>query len=214
MCAMGGVTISAPYGAGGSELGPAVADRLGLPFLDRAISSAVAEQLLVTVEEADEGTRRMSRLERALTLLSPLAPVPEHVPAEPYHRPDEAGFRARADAVMLDAVRGAGAVVLGRAGAVALRGEPGVLHVRLHGDVAARTAQGARIEGVDPATAREHQRTVDRARTGYMKRLYGMDPDDERLYHLQLDSTVLPMRVCLDLVVTAYDAVAGGPGRT
>jgi hypothetical protein len=34
---MGVVTISATYGAGGSQLGPATADPLGLPFVDRGI---------------------------------------------------------------------------------------------------------------------------------------------------------------------------------
>ena len=39
------VTISAPYGAGGSQVGPLVADRLGVTFLDRAIPAAVSEKL-------------------------------------------------------------------------------------------------------------------------------------------------------------------------
>ena len=29
------IAISAPYGAGGSEIAPALAERLGVPFLDR-----------------------------------------------------------------------------------------------------------------------------------------------------------------------------------
>ena len=42
---MPGVTISAGYGAGGSVVAPHVARLLGLPLLDRAISSRVAAQL-------------------------------------------------------------------------------------------------------------------------------------------------------------------------
>jgi hypothetical protein len=34
---MGTVTIAATYGSGGSAIGPAVAERLGLPFVERAI---------------------------------------------------------------------------------------------------------------------------------------------------------------------------------
>ena len=41
---MGVVTISATYGAGGSEIGPAVAAMLGLPFVDRAIPAGVARR--------------------------------------------------------------------------------------------------------------------------------------------------------------------------
>jgi Cytidylate kinase-like family len=42
---MGTITIAATYGAGGSVIGPAVAKRLGLPFVDRAIPSSVVEKL-------------------------------------------------------------------------------------------------------------------------------------------------------------------------
>ena len=47
---MPGVTISAGYGAGGSVVAPHVAKLLGLPLLDRAISSRVAAQLRVSVK--------------------------------------------------------------------------------------------------------------------------------------------------------------------
>ena len=36
------VTISGSFGAGGSVIGPAVADRLGIPFVDRVIPIEVA----------------------------------------------------------------------------------------------------------------------------------------------------------------------------
>jgi hypothetical protein len=50
---MPGVTISAAYGCGGAVVAPAVAEQLGMPLLDRAISSAVASQLHVTLQEAE-----------------------------------------------------------------------------------------------------------------------------------------------------------------
>ncbi len=46
------VTLSAPYGAGGSQVGPAVAERLGVPFVDRAIPTEVAERLAVPLRDA------------------------------------------------------------------------------------------------------------------------------------------------------------------
>ena len=44
------VTISAAYGAGGSLIGPRVAERLGVRFLDRALPVSVADQLEVPRE--------------------------------------------------------------------------------------------------------------------------------------------------------------------
>jgi hypothetical protein len=40
----GTVTIAAAYGSGGRVIGPAVAERLGLPFVDRAIPSSLVEK--------------------------------------------------------------------------------------------------------------------------------------------------------------------------
>jgi cytidylate kinase len=95
-------------------------------------------------------------------------------------------------------------VVLGRAGACALAGTPDVLRVRLYGAPDARVAQAARVEGVDLATAARRQPAVDQARAAYVHRLYGRSADDSSLYHLQLDSTALPLPACAELVVQAY----------
>jgi cytidylate kinase len=38
------VALSAPYGAGGNVVGPALAERLGVPFVDRAVPIEVAEE--------------------------------------------------------------------------------------------------------------------------------------------------------------------------
>ena len=46
------VTISASYGAGGGYVGPAVAERLGVAFLVRAIPVAVANDLGIPVHDA------------------------------------------------------------------------------------------------------------------------------------------------------------------
>jgi hypothetical protein len=46
------VTVAATYGAGGSVIAPAVAKRLGLPFIDRVIPVAVAEEIHEPLEAA------------------------------------------------------------------------------------------------------------------------------------------------------------------
>ena len=60
------VTLASLYGAGGSVIGPRVAERLGVPFLDRAIPEAVARQAGLpedAVADVDEQPRTaMERL--------------------------------------------------------------------------------------------------------------------------------------------------------
>lgn len=210
---MPGVTISAGYGAGGSVIAPQVARLLGFPLLDRAISSRVAEQLRVSVAEAEGGTIRRSLPDRFIGALAPLAAGllamgTDTAPNELTPGDDADLFRERAEAVMRVALQD-GAVILGRAGGAAFRAEPRVLRVRLFGPAAARSAQAARIEDVDEPTARRRLPEVDKARAQYVRRLYRADIDDPDLYHLHIDSTALPLGICAEQIVAAYRALTG-----
>lgn len=210
---MPGVTISAGYGAGGSIIAPEVARLLGLPLLDRAISSHVAAQLRVSVQEAEGGVIKRSVTGRFLAVLAPLAggvlgAGTDCAPPDAVPPPDDAAFfREQAEDIMTAALS-TGAVILGRAGGAAFRDRPDVLRVRLFGPLEARVAQAARIESVDPPVARQRLPEVDRARAQYVRRLYGVNIDDPAFYHLQLDSTVLPLNACVDLIASAYAAHA------
>ena len=44
------VTISVPFGTGGGLIGPGLAERLGVPFLDRAIPVSVAMSMAVPID--------------------------------------------------------------------------------------------------------------------------------------------------------------------
>jgi cytidylate kinase len=206
---MPGITISAGYGAGGSIIAPEVARQLGLPLLNRAISSRVAAQLRVSVQEAEGGVIKRSGPGRFLAVLAPLAggvlgAGTDCAPPEAFPPPDDAAlFREQAEAIMRKALV-TGAVILGRAGGAAFRDEPGVLRVRLFGPEEARIAQAARIEDVDVATARQRLPEVDRARAQYVQRLYGFDIDDPELYHLQIDTTAMPIEAGVRLITAAY----------
>jgi len=203
------VTLSAPYGAGGSQVGPLVAERLGVPFLDRAVPARVAERLAVPLESALERDQSIgSWLARSGIWLGHVGSVLAVAPP-PADAADEDRFRRETEAVLREHAAGAGAVVLGRAGALVLRDTPGALHVRLRGPVEARVRQAMRLEGVDEATARRRLDQVDRAREAYVRHFYRADPADGAHYHLMLDSTALPLPACAALIVDAVRAREG-----
>ena len=147
------VTISAAYGAGGSLIGPRVAERLGVRFLDRAIPVSVADQLDVPREGLSQQVSR-NVFRRWLPSFVPAA----HVFAGTATRDDpttmtEDEFRLATEQALHEYSE-VGAVILGRAAAVVLRDEPGALHVRLDGPVERRIGQAMAIHGVDRPTAR------------------------------------------------------------
>jgi cytidylate kinase len=201
------VALSATYGAGGNVVGREVAERLGVPFVDRAIPAQVAEELDVSVDhaEAHDEEAGESFLDRFLrgfvgTDVGVPAPVPpETFTAEDFHRATEE--------VLLRQARTGEGVILGRAAVVVLREDPSVLRVRLDGPVEARVRQAMRIGGADEETARETVRRLDRTHADYARRFYGVDIRDCSLYHLVLDSTVIELDVCAELIVSAARAL-------
>ena len=201
------VTLSAPYGAGGSYVGPELADRLGVEFLDRAIPSEVARRLAVPLAEAvrrDESTG--SAFERIVRLLAPVGIVYGARPVSDPDVLDEQSYRLATEQVIREQAASGGAVILGRAGALVLAGHPEALHVRLFGPRERRVEQAMRVEGVDRAEAERRMGETDPARDAYVRHFYGADASDLRHYHLALDSTALDLDACVALIADAVQA--------
>lgn len=196
------VTLAALYGTGGVVIGPEVAQRLGVAFLDRALPASVAAQTGVpeeVVAAADE--RPVSRGQRLLALLS-RAPSLTAGPAQDRWPLEESEMRAEIRRFMADAAR-SGGVVLGRGGAIVLREVPQALHVYLGGPREARVARVVEAEDVDRATAERRVKANDWARREYVRRAYGADGDDPALYHLMIDATAFSVDACVELIVAA-----------
>jgi len=202
------ITLSAPYGAGGSQVGPEVARRLGVPFLDRAIPTAVAERLSVPLDEAvDRDESAGGALTRMTVWLGQVGQAFGAPGAIPVETVEEEDYRRATEHVLHDcASTPEGAVILGRAGAIVLREHPGALHVRLDGPVEARIRQGMAVEGVDRATAERHIDETDKARRAYVNHFYRCDPREASLYHLVIDSTAIPLGACAELIAGAARA--------
>jgi cytidylate kinase len=200
------VTVSASYGAGGSEIGPAVAAALGLPFVDRAVPAGVARKLDVPLDQAE---RRDETTDHGLwRVVSSMALVPEMSGAGPlaYHTfSDEHAFREKTEEVLHE-IAGTGGVVLGRAAALVLAGRPDALHVRLDGPVEVRIAQAVARSGQPEAEVRRALRSNDAARAAYVRNFYRADPAAARHYHLVLDTTAIPWTAAADLIVAAARA--------
>jgi hypothetical protein len=70
-----------------------------------------------------------------------------------------------------------------------------------------------RIEGIGEAEARARQAETDRVRSLYLRRFYDQDASDPTMYQLMLDSTVVPLAVCTDLIaIAAIEARAARGG--
>jgi cytidylate kinase len=205
------VALSASYGAGGSRIGPAVAERLGVSFVDRAIPMAVAARLDVPLDDAAAHDQQatgnwVERVLRGFIGSDTGAATP--LPAETFSAED---FRRATEEVLLEQAATGNGVILGRGAVIVLRKHPGVLRVRLDGPAERRVRQAMELGGVDEATAVESLRQLDRTHTTYVKRFYGIELGDPSLYHLMIDSTTVSIDACTELIVTAARSLAAAP---
>jgi cytidylate kinase len=197
------VTISAAYGAGGTVVGPDVATRLGLPYLERMVSHAVARAAEAIHKEAGgEGAWRriMGAFASVPSAVTPSIPQPEDPVAV-----DEL-LREEVEATVRNAISQGGGVVVGRGATCFLASEPRTFHVRLDGPVERRAARAMKIERVELEEAQRRLGEVDRMRAAYAKRFYKRDLNDLSLYHLVLDSTSMPFEACAELIVQGAQA--------
>ena len=118
--------------------------------------------------------------------------------------------RDEIEATIRDTTRERGGVVVGRGATCFLSGDPRVLHVRLDGPRNRRVEQAMLIEGIAHDEAERRLAEVDKTRAAYVRRLYGCDISDPKLYHVIIDSTFLPLDECADLIARAAHASVAG----
>jgi len=194
------VALSASYGAGGSVVGPVLAERLGVPFVDRAIPLAVADRLHVSYEEAAAHDDQVSTgwLERVLSGFMGDTGAPSPLPADTVSAVD---FRRATEEVLLEQARTGDGVILGRGAVALLRDREDMLRVRLDGPAEARVRQAMQLDrALDEEGAEQARRQFDRTHVAYVQRFYGVDIRDCGLYHIVLDSTSIELQACVDVI--------------
>jgi shikimate kinase len=202
------VTLSATFGAGGGSIGPAVAERLDVPFIDRAIPAAVANDLGVTIEDA------LSRDEQVKGWLSRLLAAAAPLSSDYMIGCDPPRMALLPDSEFVNCTQAAirkivctkGGVLLGRAAAIVLRDHPTALHVRLDGDPERRMRRAMHTMHLSEEQARDTLEQNDTARSNYVRHFYRADAADPAHYHVLLDSTRLSVETCVDLIVAAAKA--------
>ncbi|MDO5534042.1 MAG: cytidylate kinase-like family protein [Propionibacteriaceae bacterium] len=193
------VTIFEMYGSGAAEVGPAVADALGVPWLPQVYSSE-------DLEAAEgRGPGEDSLLSRILATLGRTAATS-----------DVGVYSGQLDQLDAeDAVRelraqmAEGGVVLGRNATMILADEPQALHVKLDGPLEQRIARGAAASGIDLDKARARQARDDTARVGISQRLFTWDPRSNDQFDLVINTGRVPLDRAVQLILQAQRLKAG-----
>ena len=183
------IGISHLAGAGGAEVGRAVAERLGFACVDEEIVARAAEKEGLPAPEVADAERPRTFFERWREDIPYLGTWPP--PAE-HHR------ELIREAIHETAASG-NVVIVAHAASIALAGREGLLRVLVTASLATRKLRVA--DGlVDEETVRTVEES-DAARTDYLDRFYGVDHELPTHYDLVVNTDVLTVDQAADAIV-------------
>jgi cytidylate kinase len=203
------VTISASYAAGGSEIGPRVAERLGVAFIDRIVPVSVAKELGITVEEAESVAQDAPG--RLWSLFAGMSLMPGYLATvgSADQIANERQLIEKTEDQVRQIAEAGSCVILGHAAAIVLADRPDALHVRLDAAVDGRINAAMAQHGITRNAAAKAQKQNDKLRAGYVQHFYRCDPASSKLYHLTIDTVRLGWERTEELIVASARLIDG-----
>ena len=203
------VTLFESYGSGASYVSARVADALGVPLHVQAFSSEEIEAAMSVHESRSLLTRVFNAMGGSVASYTG-GEGPNILIAE---RGDTYELVAENTRYVQEAAR-EGGVIVGRNGAFILADWPGALHVRLDGPLEQRIARAAQESGIDLEQAAQRQKSEDQVRADMSIEFYGWDPREADRYHLVLNTGLMDLDTCADIIVQVARAKAGRQGAS
>jgi cytidylate kinase len=207
------ITIAREIGSRGDEIAQRVCDQLGYQFFTKALMTRVAqEQGLAEGEVVDFSEDSY----RGRGFLAALLRRPTVVATTTVHATTASGGEERVTQVQDEAMaveflattvralqkRGQ-VVIVGRGSHAILRGQAGVLHVRIVSQLENRIQEVIQRAGLTHEGAVALIGERDRAAAEYVRRFHGVEWADPTLYHLTLNSSLLGETPATELIVAA-----------
>jgi hypothetical protein len=203
------VTLFESYGSGASYVSARVADALGVPLHVQAFSSEEIEAAMSVHESRGLLTRVFTAMGGSVASYTG-GEGPNILVAE---RGDTYELVAANTRYVQEAAQ-EGGVIVGRNGALILADWPGALHVRLDGPLEQRIARAAQESGIDLEQAAQRQKSEDQVRADMSIEFYGWDPREVDRYHLVVNTGLVDLDTCADIIVQVARTKAGRPGAS
>ena len=182
------ITISHLIGSGGAYVGEKLADRLGIPFLDREIIQSVAQQLNILESEVERREERLTtfwdNFNRSMIGLSPIiiAEFPQLAPS------DSELFKTECETIQKIASKSS-VIFLGRCGWDILKNHPNHVSILLTANHSDRVKRLGTLYELTEQDARKLIKTNDQERDAYNKKFTQKNWVDARYYDLCVNTS-------------------------
>ncbi|MFH1486170.1 MAG: cytidylate kinase-like family protein [Chloroflexota bacterium] len=232
------ITIARQFGAGARVVGRMVADILQIDYVDRQLIEEAAHRLGASPEviaRLDERPKPLGqRISRLLQTFLEKSAVAGGA-GDPFLGPTgmemllsrsypESGEPATAesqeidDRRFLDIIRtvitelatAGNVVIIGRGGQLVLREKPNVLRVYMLAPFDDRARRVMEVEGIGRKEAEKLTTEIDRQRASFTKKFFKEDISNPLLYHLAINTGMMPLPEAARLIADAATAMEQG----
>ena len=188
------ITLNRELGSGGRTIGRLIAERLGVPFYDKALINALEEKYGLTPDEIERMKGRShswwADFKRAMNIGAELnAKQYSNYQIDAEKLPD-ALSTDEIFATEQEVLRGIAAdescVIAGRCGFYVFREHPNHLSILIQASMESRVARLASKRNITPEKARDIIEHVDKMRENYVNKYTGTSRYDTRNYDLVL----------------------------
>lgn len=218
------ITISNQFGAGGPELGRALAKRLGLDYLDKEIIHKVALEINVPHSHVEEfEAERHDKFRNffsgifdldALKHKANVAHAAEAAESK-YDDREKIPFQFNVDGwidsdiykqmiikVIMETAKRGNVVIAGRGGQHILSNFENAIHLRLVANMTDRIDRVVKQRGIKQSDAEDYVSTLDSRSRDYLRFYFNVDPDLPTLYHLMMNTSRVSLDKCENLVAS------------
>ncbi len=187
------ITISREFGSGGRTIGKRVAEQLRIPCYDSELIQKIAQESGFTesyVRNADESASS-GFLGSAFS-------------SRTFGPTNEDYLWSIQQKVILDLAEKGPCVIVGRCADYILRDKADCLTVFIHASLAYRAERIVNVYGEREASPKQRIKEKDKRRAAYHRFYTNMKWGYAKNYHISLDSGVLGIEKCVDILQTLY----------
>jgi cytidylate kinase len=187
------ITINRELGSGGRTIGKKLAERLNVPFYDKALIKALTKKYKLSVKEIEEMKGRnhswWAEFKRAMNIGAEMGVSQYHYRAKFSDMPDmlttDEMFSTEQE-VLRGIATDESCVIAGRSGFFVFREHPNHLSILIQASMDYRIERVARKQNLTAEEARKAIEQVDKMRENYVKKYTGFSRYDTRNYDLVL----------------------------
>ncbi|MBQ6539998.1 MAG: cytidylate kinase-like family protein [Oscillospiraceae bacterium] len=191
------ITVSREFGSGGHTVAQKVADRLGIAYYDKALVEKIAKESGLDEAYVREKSEYASHSNSFLFGL-----VMNSSSTGGFSVADQ--IYIAQNNVIKDLAEKERCVILGRCSDYILRDRKDCLNTFIHADKDFRARRIVEQYGERPDSPEKRMKEKDERRKAYYKHYTGRNFGDLQNYHISLDSSVLGIEECVDIIVNAY----------